>query len=348
MKKAFTLVELLVVIGIIALLMAVSLPVMHRAREQGVETACQSNLRQMAMILKTYTADHDQLFPDPRYIYHSPESFDRSKWGAYPVCCRWHDARIGPDSILLQEHLELRGSLRPYLGNMDILICKTAKRANENRGCCNSCPLCSHDPGIRTTTQYTYTMNAHLGTELTTGGSGAASGNLRFDSRTIRSTATRRESQVTRSPSSVFLFGEQNSWAVNTIGRQPLYADSHWPAEFELSGKIGPSGGHFGTLYLSDLQILPTYMIGGSHLAKDDWRIGHAFATCHRPRSGDLNTGHSYTVMLDGPVERVTVADQLRRSRRVPRLGESRLGPGGNLALAWPIDIPPPGGWENQ
>lgn len=24
------------------------------------------------------------------------------------------------------------------------------------------------------------------------------------------------------------------------------------------------------------------------------------------------------------------------------------MGPGGNLSLAWPIDIPPPGGWENQ
>jgi len=53
-------------------------------------------------------------------------------------------------------------------------------------------------------------------------------------------------------------------------------------------------------------------------------------------------------VMLDGHVEKVTARDQLRRSRQVPGIGTSRFGLGGNLSLAWPIDIPPPGGWENQ
>ena len=72
--------------------------------------------------------------------------------------------------------------------------------------------------------------------------------------------------------------------------------------------------------------------------------LGDAFATFHRPHKDDLNTGHSYMVMLDSHVEKVTVADQLRRSSQ----GQSQHGPGGNLALAWPSDIPPPGGWDNQ
>lgn len=59
MKRAFTLVELLVVIGVIAVLMAVIFPVMALVRERGNETVCQSNLRQMAVILKTYCSDHD-------------------------------------------------------------------------------------------------------------------------------------------------------------------------------------------------------------------------------------------------------------------------------------------------
>lgn len=66
------------------------------------------------------------------------------------------------------------------------------------------------------------------------------------------------------------------------------------------------------------------------------------------PSGGDLNTGHSYISMLDGHVQKVTVSDQLRKSRRVKDLPDSRLGPGGNLALAWPLDIPPLGGWDNQ
>jgi prepilin-type processing-associated H-X9-DG protein len=83
-------------------------------------------------------------------------------------------------------------------------------------------------------------------------------------------------------------------------------------------------------------------------LEQDPRIFGDAFATYHRPHGEDLNTGHSYVVMLDGHVEKVTVADQLRRSKQVPKLGQSPLGPGGNLALAWPSDIPPPGGWDNQ
>ena len=117
MKKAFTLVELLVVIAIISVLMAISLPVVRRVREQGAETVCRSNLRQMALILKTYANDHDGFFPDPQYIYHSKESFSNQWREMYPACCRWHDARINLDSPLLcQEHPELQGSLVSYLG----------------------------------------------------------------------------------------------------------------------------------------------------------------------------------------------------------------------------------------
>jgi hypothetical protein len=97
------------------------------------------------------------------------------------------------------------------------------------------------------------------------------------------------------------------------------------------------------------LQIETTYRLDAGTLEKQEhYMLGDAFATCHRPRKGDLNAGHSYVSMLDGHVRQVTVADQLRKSRRIDGLPESRLGPGGNLFLAWPLNIPPPGGWENQ
>jgi len=62
-ERGFTLIELLVVIAIIALLMAILLPALSRAKEQAKATRCLSNLKQIGLAMHAYATDWDYLLP---------------------------------------------------------------------------------------------------------------------------------------------------------------------------------------------------------------------------------------------------------------------------------------------
>lgn len=61
--RAFTLVELLVAVGIIAVLGAILIPMLGRAREASQRAACLSNLRQVGLVVQTYGQDNEGKVP---------------------------------------------------------------------------------------------------------------------------------------------------------------------------------------------------------------------------------------------------------------------------------------------
>jgi prepilin-type processing-associated H-X9-DG protein len=102
-KPAFTLVELLVVLGAIVLLAALLMGAFSKARRQAAQVACMSNLRQLGIALIGYANDNRGLLPAPASAVQ-PQPEDWIHW---------------------QPNRDLRDSrLWPYLGgDMAVLKC---------------------------------------------------------------------------------------------------------------------------------------------------------------------------------------------------------------------------------
>jgi prepilin-type N-terminal cleavage/methylation domain-containing protein/prepilin-type processing-associated H-X9-DG protein len=84
-RKGFTLVELLVVIGIIAVLIGILLPTLNKARSAGVRAACASNLRQFGVVFQTYLYDSRGVYPahvsDPMtYVPYDSSKGESAPW----------------------------------------------------------------------------------------------------------------------------------------------------------------------------------------------------------------------------------------------------------------------------
>ncbi len=73
-RRAFTLIELLIVIAIIAILAAILLPVLQKAQQAAYRAQCASNLHQWAAAYALYSGDNQNYFPDNLFVPNQPVS----------------------------------------------------------------------------------------------------------------------------------------------------------------------------------------------------------------------------------------------------------------------------------
>ena len=106
--KAFTLVELLVVIAVVAILMALIFPALARAKARAYRAACLSNLRQIALGFDLALNDNENRFPDRRDL---KTSLGYQPWATWPPS----DPRGGWAAVALQSQLSGRVWVCPAL-----------------------------------------------------------------------------------------------------------------------------------------------------------------------------------------------------------------------------------------
>jgi prepilin-type N-terminal cleavage/methylation domain-containing protein/prepilin-type processing-associated H-X9-DG protein len=107
-QRGFTLIELLVVVSILVLLIALLMPALQRAREQGRAAVCQANLHQWGLIFSMYAQEHDG---------YMMEGLGDSKKYSFAGWIEWIDV------------------LRPYYGEKGRLtVCPMATKPRSEEG----------------------------------------------------------------------------------------------------------------------------------------------------------------------------------------------------------------------
>jgi len=104
-RKGFTLVELLVVIAIIAILMAILMPALRLAREQGKRVVCLNNLRQLTLAWMLYADDNDGEICTAQVYANNPASW-----------------------LYISDDGQIFGVLLPYVKNVKLYKCPTGVR----------------------------------------------------------------------------------------------------------------------------------------------------------------------------------------------------------------------------
>jgi prepilin-type N-terminal cleavage/methylation domain-containing protein/prepilin-type processing-associated H-X9-DG protein len=150
-RRAFTLVEILVVLGVLAVLTALAFPVFSRVRDNARRTTCTSNLRQIGIAFQQYTQDASGKYPMSGDGFTTEQPTDPSvakKECFAATCWGWRKGKghwvSGPDEFLAEtispfsyrEGVTAQpedGSLYPYVKEARMYYCPSNADGSKKR-----------------------------------------------------------------------------------------------------------------------------------------------------------------------------------------------------------------------
>jgi prepilin-type N-terminal cleavage/methylation domain-containing protein/prepilin-type processing-associated H-X9-DG protein len=271
-KNGFTLVELLVVVSIIALLLAILIPAMNKAKEQANSVVCKCNLKNYALAGTMYLQENNNRYPHPKTCIDGRATFTTAYVTLHPKECRWHDPGVEP-----------KGPFWPYLKAKGVNICPTFARVTRlkrglhefylkrvNFSALTICKTLPIEPRL------SYSMNGFLGN-----GSGIPGDAIENDL-----TNPRQMPKVTnvKLPGQTLFVTEENVW---TIYNNKQYCDP--PAYINVSQDAW-----------NDMYFMP-----------NKYGNADSVATYHKTSDSRLFKGFSNVLFVDGHVDEIRAFDQL-------------------------------------